>query len=318
MNHYLSILLVCFLSLTVQAQQAYFQQEVNTKIDVVLNDSTHTLDGNIEIEYINNSPDSLREIYMHLWANAYKDRTTAFAQQKLRTRSTKFFFAEEKDLGNFSKLNFEVDGSSVEWKSYKGNLDIAVLELSKPLPPAGKIVIRTPFLLKIPASFSRLGHVGESYQLTQWFPKPAVYDREGWHPMPYLDMGEFYSEFGSYDVQINLPENYVVASTGVLQTESEKAFLAEKVRETDEILKDKLEGKSPFPPSSSKRKTIRYLAENVHDFAWFADKRFYVQKSRVLLKSGKEVDTWAFFTNEEGELWKKGTFYVDRSVMYYS
>ncbi|MEO1516054.1 MAG: M1 family metallopeptidase [Bacteroidota bacterium] len=303
-----------------QAQQtAYFQQEVNTLIEVTLNDSLHTLDGYIEITYVNRSPDTLKEMYMHLWANAYKDRNTAFARQKLRTGSSRFFFAKDSELGNFSKLDFQQNGNSISWDLKTNNPDIALLELAEPLGPGATTVIRTPFLLKIPRSFSRLGHVGQSYQLTQWFPKPAVYDREGWHPMPYLDMGEFYSEFGSYDVRITLPDNYIVAASGELQTESEQQFIKEQIQRSNRLLKDSLdESDVRFPPSSQKMKTIRYTAEQIHDFAWFADKRFYVQKSEVKMASGKTVDSWAFFTNQEGEMWKKGTFYVDRALEFYS
>jgi len=197
------------------------------------------------------------------------------------------------------------------------------LSMTKKIPAGGTMVIKTPFTLKIPASFSRLGHVGESYQLTQWYPKPAVYDLDGWHPMPYLDMGEFYSEFGSFDVKITLPENYVVGATGALQTKSEKEFLEQKVTESNaklaalnpeiELIRD------TFPTSSSTVKTLHYQADGVHDFAWFADKRFMVQRSAVQLTSGKSVDTWAYFTKTEVNLWKDEAIkYLDRSVKFYS
>jgi len=323
MKKYLSILLFLFILNFSFAQSKYFQQEVNTKIEVTLNDSSHTLTGAIEIEYINNSPETLTEIYIHLWANAYRNRKTAFAKQKVNQGSGSFYFAKGEDLGRFRKLNFTVDNTTVEWNYHNGQVDIAVLNLVQGLKPGGRITIRTPLNLEIPASFSRLGHVGESYQLTQWFPKPAVYDKTGWHPMSYVDMGEFYSEFGSYDVKITLPENYVVGSTGVLQNESEKAFLQKRVNETSKILAGKTEAdfkamKDTFPDSSPSMKTLHYKAEQVHDFAFFADKRFYVQNSEVTLASGKKVDTWAMFTNAEAEMWKKGIFYVDRSVKFYS
>ena len=169
-----------------------------------MDDENHTLNGSIEMEYFNNSPDELKDIWMHLWANAYKNRNTAFSKQKARTGSTKFYFAEEHQLGNFSELDFRVDDKTIDWEFDPKNPDIARLTLNKPIKSGEKIIISTPFNLKIPASFSRLGHVGQSYQMTQWFPKPAVYDKDGWHPMPYLDMGEFYSEFGSFDVKITL------------------------------------------------------------------------------------------------------------------
>ncbi len=318
--------LICLFLLSanlISAQEAYFQQEVNYKIDVTLNDTTHTLDGQIEMEYINHSPDELDEIYIHLWANAFKNRSTAFAKQKINQGSSKFFFAKDKQLGRYRALDFKINGVTTNWSYHPKHPDIAILSLPVPLKSGERLTITTPLNLKIPASFSRLGHVGQSYQMTQWYPKPAVYDKDGWHPMPYVDMGEFYSEFGHFDVKITLPKNYVVGATGELQNESEKQFLQQRVAETKRLLAelddDALKAmKDTFPPSSPTVKTLHYTAENVHDFAWFADKRFYVQNSEVILPSGKKVDTWAMFNNAEAWLWRKGIFYVDRSVEFYS
>ena len=295
----------------------YFQQEVNNVINVVLDDSLHTLTGEIEMEYINNSPDVLNEIYLHLWGNAYKDRTTAFAEQRLRDGNTKFHYSKEEDRGNFSGLEIYVNETAVPFGEWEGNRDIVRFDLPFGLEPKKNMTIRIPFTLKIPASFSRLGHVGESYQLTQWFPKPAVYDRDGWHQMPYLHMGEFYSEFGDYEVNITLPANYIVASTGTLQNDEEVQFINSKIQETKELAADTIVDLS-FPPSSDRMKTITFRAENVHDFGWFADKRFYVEKGEVSLKNGKIIDTWVYYTDTEKKLWQDALGYVDRSVKFYS
>ncbi len=302
----------------ISAQNAYFQQEVNYKIAVRLDDTDHSLSGNIEMEYINHSPDKLEVIYMHLWPNAYKNRTTAFCRQQLNHGGTRFYFADEKDLGYLDSLNFLIDNEKTNWSYDAEDPDIAIIPLKTPLETGASIKLSTPFKLKIPASFSRLGHVEQSYQMTQWYPKPAVYDQEGWHPMPYLDMGEFYAEFGSFDVTITLPENYVVAATGVLQSQEEKEFLEKRIALTNENMESGFRKENDFPLSSKTFKTIRYTAEQVHDFAWFADKRFHVQKSQVEMASGKTVETWAFFTNEEANLWKEATDYLDRSVLFYS
>ena len=100
-------------------------------------------------------------------------------------------------------------------------IDIIKLVLPKPLSPGGSIIITTPFHVKLPFNFSRGGFDKKTFQATQWYPKPAVYDRKGWHPMPYLHQGEFYSEFGSYKVNITLPRDYIVAATGVLKNPDE-------------------------------------------------------------------------------------------------
>lgn len=298
--------------------QDYFQQEVNYKIGVILDDRAHTISGTIEIEYVNHAPTALDTIWMHVWGNAFSQPTTAFGEQKLRMGSTAFYFAPEASRGYYSGLNFTAGGEKLTWGFDKKHPDIAWIKLSQPLKTREKLVIHTPFTLKIPDSFSRLGHVGESYQMTQWYPKPAVYDRNGWHPIPYLDMGEFYSEFGNYDVTITLPGNYIVGATGVLQTDSERKFLAQKVLETQELIKTGFPEDTSFPSTSESMKTIRFTAENVHDFAWFADKRFHVLKEEAILGSGRKVDTWAFFTNQEAELWVKGAGYVKRAVEFYS
>jgi Peptidase family M1 domain len=307
------------LSAQSRPQEPYFQQEVNYKIAVTLNDVKHELSGNIEFEYFNNSPDALPEIWVHLWGNAFKNRQSAFCRQKLRTGSSRFYFAEEKDLGRYKDLDFSADGNKIAWRFDPKNPDIAILSLAQPLAPGARVRIATPLNLKIPASFSRLGHVGTSYQMTQWYPKPAVYDRQGWHAMPYLDIGEFFSEFGAFDVTITLPENYVVGATGTCQTASEIEFLNKKEKESREKLRQGVDKKKdPFPESSAQLKTIRYTAEKVHDFAWFADKRFFVLKDTAKLASGKTVDCWAMFTNAESDIWQKGAFYVRRAVEFYS
>lgn len=314
------VLLLFFpLSLLAQVPSSYFQQEVNYRINVTLDDTKHSVQGDISFEYINHSPDTLREIWVHLWGNAFKNRHTAFAKQKLRDGNARFYFAREKDLGYYSGLDFKAGQTKINWKFDPKNPDIAVLALSAPLTPGGRVTINTPFTLKIPASFSRLGHVETSYQMTQWYPKPAVYDNKGWHAIPYLDMGEFYSEFGSFDVTITLPENYVVGATGVLQTPSEIEFLKQKEIESRQLLAKGVDKKKdPFPASAPRMKTIRYLADKVHDFAWFADKRFFVLKDTARLASGKTVDCWAMFTASQSDIWQKGAFYVKRAVEYYS
>lgn len=308
--------------------QPYFQQEVNYNIEVSLDDVNHILVGEADIEYINNSPDELDKIYFHLWANAYKNDKTAFAKQQIKNGSTDFFFSKNTERGGYDKVDFEINGQSATWSYAEEHIDIAIISLNKKLRPNESLQIRVPFQIKIPKYFSRMGHEQQAYYISQWYPKPAVYDRAGWHPMPYLDMGEFYSEFGKYDVKITIPQNYVVASTGNLETKSEVIFLENKVRATNKFINEKyprgadrsipLFEKDTFPTSSSEMKTIHYTAENVHDFAWFADKRFFVQKSRVEVGPNNKVDTWAFFNKEEFDLWLNATKYIDQSVKFYS
>lgn len=294
---------------------SYFQQEVNYKINVSLNDKKHSLHANIEIEYINHSPDTLKEIWFHLWPNAYKDRSSALCAQLLESGDASLYFAEEKERGYIDSLQFTANDEIISWAPDKNNIDICVLNLKKPLLPGNRVFIRTPFFVKIPSGrFSRLGHIGQAYAITQWYPKPAVYDQNGWHPIPYLTMGEFYAEYGSFDVSITVPKNYVVGATGDLQTASEAEWMKEKSKASYPVSKD-----MDFPASAADFKTIRFTQTNIHDFAWFADKRFHVQMSEVLLPgSGKKVTTCALFTNVEAALWQKSTQYMNNALFNYS
>ena len=199
-----------------------WQQEVNYTIKVTLDDQLLMLRGSEEVVYTNNSPATLNSLYIHLWPNAYKNKNTALAKQLMMSGKDYLFRNDPEYQGFIDSLDFKADGTSVKLTYDAKHIDIAVLTLNKPLAPGEKVVITTPFRVKLPSGeVSRMGHIGQTYQITQWYPKPAVYDEKGWHPMPYLNQGEFYSEYGSFDVSITLPEDYTVGSTGDLQTERE-------------------------------------------------------------------------------------------------
>jgi len=135
--------------------------------------------------------------------------------------------------------------------------------------------------------------------------------------MPYLNQGEFYSEFGSFDVSITLPSNYTVGATGDLQNPEEIARLNKLAAITDTITN--FSDDMSFPFSDLSTKTLRYIQSNVHDFGWFADKRFHVLKGEVELPHSKEkVALWTMFTNNEADLWKNSIEYMHDAVYYYS
>jgi hypothetical protein len=290
--------------------QAYFQQEVNYTIMVSLDDVGHTLRGFESIQYINNSPDKLTYLWFHLWPNAYKNNSTAFARQEIENGSSSFYFASPGERGFIDSLDFRVNGHTITCSPDNYNIDICRLILNGPLLPGDTIIITTPFFVKIPGPFSRFGHKGQAYQVSQWYPKPAVYDMHGWNQMPYLDQGEFYSEFGSYDVRITLPKNYVVGATGNLVTREELEWLEKKTMDTTAV--------KNFPASDKVLKSIQYKEKNIHDFAWFADKRYRVLKGEVLLPGDKKVNTWAMFTDQQAGMWKNAIEYINDAVRYYS
>ena len=318
----LSLLTFSLVSLlSAQTKQAYFQQEVNYEIHVTLDDEHHHINASETIQYKNNSSKTLQYIYFHLWPNAYKKYNTALGKQKLEDNDLVLYNAPDSILGFIDGLEFKVNDEVAQWNYDKKNEDICIVYLPKPLLPGEFVKISTPFSVKLPKGIiSRLGHMGQSYQITQWYPKPAVYDKDGWHQMPYLDQGEFYSEYGTFDVFITLPKNYVVGATGdLINGEEEQKWLSQKAEETLKIIDNIDDYDMSFPVSSDTTKTLHYHQEKVHDFAWFADKRYHVLKGEVELPhSKKKVTTWTMFTNNEAYLWKNSIEYMNDAVYYYS
>ena len=272
-------------------QSAYWQQQADYIIDVRLNDKDHTLDGFAKIDYYNNSPDTLKFIWFHLWPNAYKNDKTAFSDQLLENGKTKFYFSSKDEKGYINRLEFKVNNLIAVVEDHPEHIDIVKLILPSPLSPGGKINITTPFHVKLPFNFSRGGHDGTTYQVTQWYPKPAVYDKDGWHPMPYLDQGEFYSEFGKYDVRITLPPEYIVASTGILKDSSNYI---------------------------TGTKTLQFQQDNIHDFAWFANTNFIKESDSLKLRSGRIIQVSTYYTSAQKSHWAQSLETAKQAILFYS
>jgi hypothetical protein len=283
------LLLLMLVSLWAVAQHNYWQQQADCNISVTLDDKTHALDGYLQIQYTNHSPDTLTYIWFHLWPNAYKNDRTAFSDQLLENGSTTFYFSDDDKRGYINQLNFKVNGTVVAMEDHPQHQDIIKIILNTPLQPGAACTIETPFHVQLPYNFSRGGHTGQSYQVTQWYPKPAVYDSDGWHPMPYLDQGEFYSEFGNYNVEVTVPAGYIVAASGRKTNETNKGLTT----------------------------TLQYQLNNAHDFAWFADKRFILQQDTLQLPSGKiiEVQAYSLPPGKKADVWKSALQYVKNATL---
>lgn len=302
--------------LLIASAQNYWQQEVNYKIDVALNDKEHSLKGFLTLDYTNNSPDKLDFIWFHLWPNAYKNENTAFAKQVQATKdgAKRLKFLKE-DNGYIDSLDFKANNQKLKTEAHPEHIDIIKVLLNEPLAPGKKITITTPFYTNLATYNSRSGHDGQSYMVCQWYPKPAVYDQKGWHPMPYLDQGEFYNEFGNFTVNISTPSAYIVGATGSLQNESERAQY--KAIGAANVSAKSRTNKIPYKTSGA-TKTLSYKAEKVPDFAWFADKDFVVRYDTLQLASGKTVDVFTYHHPDGNKNWVNSTEYVKTGTKSYS
>lgn len=249
-----------FLFLTVPSQsyaQSYFQQETDFIISSKLDEVNKTLESTCKLIYTNNSRSTLSEIYIHLYWNAFKSKTSAYADQLLSMREFDFHFSNNDQMGGYYDLSIFQNGHALSFESYtqdhKSFDDIVIVRLSEPCKAGETITITFDYKLKIPYSFSRAGYNSKLMQFTQWYPKPAVFDKNGWHPMPYLEYGEYYYDFGDYSISLDLPKTFKLANTGIITSEVE----------------------------SDDRKQYLLEANNVVDFAWFVSDAFRYENKTI-------------------------------------
>lgn len=316
MRHLGSFFFILIISLKGFSQDGYFQQDVIYTINVELNEKERSITGFETLQYTNNAPTALEFIWFHIYPNAYKNETTSLFQQIKKDDSRKLKLSNVT-YGRIEELDFKINGISAKIEPHANPtyIDVIKLVLPAPLKPGDSITITTPFKVFFPSYFSRSGFAEGEFIATQWYPKPAVYDKNGWHEMPYLDMGEFYSDYGKYTVNLTLPSDFVVGATGVLQnTEELSAYKAVGINNLNKTKKfDNYAYKG-----STATKTLQYIAENVPDFAWFADKSFVIQYDTIVMPSGKTVDVFSYFYDKKNTVWSKSVQYIKDATRKYS
>jgi hypothetical protein len=263
-------------------KQAIWQQKTRMSIAAFMDPENQALKAHVAIQYENNSPDTLNYIIFNVWGNAFRDQSTAYAKQLISQGLDRFYFSSEDEKGYIDSLKFFAEGAiELKFKTDSENQECVIVLLEKPLLPKQTINFEYTYRYKIPKLLSRGGFSKDILALTQWYPKPAVYDVNKWNAMPYLEQGEFYSEYcDNITVKIKLPVDYVVAATG---------NLIQKLNSIDK------RGQS--------LKELTYTENNVHDFAFFVSKTFNIMGKKVKLKNGDsvliELYTTDSFSNEK-------------------
>ncbi len=263
--------------------EEYWQQKVDYDIKVRLDPALHMLTGTETIRYRNNSPDTLDRFYLHLYANAYRDKTSQLIRDYMQGTLHFFIGLPESWRGWIDVTALTIGGDDIDF-TVKGTILSA--DLPSLLPPGGEVSIDVAFTEKIRPVLGRAGYMGDHYSIAQWYPKMVVYDREGWHP-DQLRMGEFYGEFGDFEVSITLPEDFDVAATG-MPVEGDPGWTKNPFTAAEPGGRKKSGHPGGHPGKTPKRdsmdrertkptKTVRFRAEKVHDFAWAADPTFVVQ-----------------------------------------
>src|SRR5579863_4615761 len=276
------------------AQSQHRQQKVNYSIDVTLTDSTHSLDGRIRIGYINLSPDTLSFIWIRCWPNAFRNDRTAFSEQLIRSGRTDFYFSDKSRKGYINRLDFQVDGQPARMEDHPLYIDVVKIILPRPLPPGDSTTLTTPFHIQLPDNFSNYGYREGIYAVTQWYPKPAVYDASGWHPDPYVGQDDYHNGLSEFDVHLTVPANFVIAAT------------------TQPL--SSITTKSTTSPQST---TLSFHQSNIPDFVWFASRRFQTTHDTLHLPSGRTIDLYAYYLKKSSPLGQHAIAWLKDALLFY-
>ena len=246
------------------AQCEGWQQRITCSLAVDLDVSTHLFNGTEELKYVNNSPDTLGELFFHLYFNAFKpgsemDVRSRFVVDPDFRVGDRIAALKPGETGDLECSSMQQDGVPVTIEPLG---TVLRARLPHALQPGDSTQLSLRFTGQVPLQIRRSGRnsaEGIAYSMTQWFPKVAVYDERGWHADPYVGR-EFYGEWGDYEVAITLDSSFTVAATGVLSN-------------ADQIGHGYAPCTKPQKRKDGKL-TWRFSAPRVHDFAWSADPHY--------------------------------------------
>ncbi|MFL5528079.1 MAG: M1 family metallopeptidase, partial [Gemmatimonadaceae bacterium] len=294
----------------------YWQQRADYTIVATLDTSTTEVAGSVQIRYTNNSPDTLRYVWLQVDQNLYRSGSKGSALFPADSRWGVRGFA-----GGFDLEDVRVNGTRTEPRIKDTMMR---LDLPTPLVPrGGKAMISMQFAFRVPEHGSdRMGRDSALYEIAQWYPRMAVYDDvRGWNTDPYMGQGEFYLEYGDYSYSVTVPAGYVVAGSGVLQN-PEEVLTAEQRRRLSAASRSsqvvqvitQSEAASDRTEQKSGTKTWRFRAQNVHDVAWAGAPDF-----RWDATSWNGILTQAFYQfPKSGKAWEQAAEQTQWTIRQYS
>ncbi|OAB80262.1 M1 family metallopeptidase [Cochleicola gelatinilyticus] len=258
-----SILTLCLVAVSIaQNNTSYWQQKVDYKMEIDMDAKAHQYKGKQELVYTNNSPDTLKKVFYHLYFNAFqpgsemdvRSLTIEDADGRVADRISKL---KPNEIGYIKPTMLTQDGKELTYNVVGTVLEVS---LNSPILPGQSTTFNMNWDAQVPVQIRRSGRdnaEGVAYSMTQWYPKLAEYDFQGWHADPYIAR-EFHGVWGDFDVKITMDADYTIGGTGYLQNEGEigKGYAPA--------------GHKPMKPKNGKY-TWHFKAPNVHDFTWAAD-----------------------------------------------
>ena len=300
----------------------YWQNRADYDIKAALDTATKTLTGSLRMRYTNNSPDTLRFIWMQMEQNAFKDKSLNSFIYPQESRFGARGFEGGDVVDRFEQVLAGRAARRVN-VTRRDNGTVMKVDLAEPLAPGKAATFDIAWHFLIPEhGADRMGRDGPLYELAQWYPRVNVYDDlRGWNTEPYLGQGEFYLEYGDYTVEITVPAGYIVASSGALTnprdvlTPTSIARLAQAARSATPVniitLDEIRSGKAR--PVANGTLTWKFAAKNVRDVAWAASPEYIWDAS-----SWHGILAQAFYRPTAVDPWKDAADMTRMSIDEYS
>jgi len=291
MKFNLSVLLLVALAFRVSAQSDRWQQRAKYQMEIDFDAVKHQYKGTQKLVYTNNSPDTLQKVFYHLYLNAFqpgsqmdvRSRSISDPDSRVKDRISKLSPAE---IGYEKVLSLKQNGKSLKYEVVGTILEVT---LNEKILPKSQHTFEMEFEAQVPLQIRRTGRnnsEGIDYSMAQWYPKMSEYDYEGWHANPYIGR-EFYGIWGDFDVKITMDAAYTIAGTGYLQNPEKIGHGYSSKNVTHK---------------PGERITWHFIAPEVHDFMWAADRDY----QHDVVKVDNNLDLHFFYqTDTLANVWKQ-------------
>ena len=302
----------------------YWQNKADYDLHATLDTATKSVSGEMTLRYTNNSPDTLTFIWLQTEQNAFRANSL---NSYIFPQDSRFGAREFAGGYTFSRIE-QVLGAGAKTRKVKPkvreNETMTKLDFAEPLAPGKTATIEIAYRFPVPEhGADRMGRDGSLYEIAQWYPRAAVYDDvRGWNIEPYLGQGEFYLDFGDYNLSVTVPAGYIVAATGALENAKEVLPAAQIARLAEAakgekviniITADELKSGAARPKSASGTFTWKFKAKNVRDAVWAASPEYQWDAS-----SYKGSYAFAYYRPSAADLWKEAADMSRLSIQEYS